>query len=110
MDSCRRRIITNGINGLRGRVRSLSQGIETEISLVLDAVVPTTPMVDGKAFRAELPMVSLRRYTDALGAVTQMVLDGTATIGIFGALDEAVVGIERIGVRNVDWIQNGRQL
>jgi hypothetical protein len=42
--------------------------------------------------------VSLRLYTEALAAVTQMVLDGTATIGVCGALDEAVAGIERIGV------------
>jgi DNA-binding transcriptional LysR family regulator len=99
------RSIVNDINGLRAKVKSLRQGIEAEISLVLDAMLPPARVVDAlKAFRAEFPTVSLRLYIEALGAVTRMVLDGTVTIGICGPLDEAVVGIERIGVGSVEWI------
>jgi DNA-binding transcriptional LysR family regulator len=99
------RTITNGVNGLRGKVRSLRQGIEAEISLVLDAMLPAARVVDAlKAFPTEFPTVALRLYMEALGAVTQMVLNGTATIGICGPLDEAVAGIERIGVGSVEWI------
>jgi DNA-binding transcriptional LysR family regulator len=99
------RTITNGISGLRAKVRSLRQGIEAEISLVLDVMLPAARVVDAlKAFRAEFPTVSLRLYVEALGAVKQMVLDGTASIGICGALDEAVAGIERIAVGIVGWI------
>ena len=99
------RAITNGISGLRAKVRSLRGGIEAEISLVLDVMLPAARVVDAlKAFRAEFPTVSLRLYIEALGAVTQMVLDGAATIGICGALDEALAGIERIGVGSVEWI------
>jgi hypothetical protein len=82
-----------------------SQGIEAEISLVLDMMLPAARVVDAlKAFRVEFPSVSLRLYIEGLGAVTQMVLDGTATIGVCGALDEAVPGIERIAVGSVEWI------
>jgi DNA-binding transcriptional LysR family regulator len=99
------RSIANGINGLRAKVQSFRQGIEAEISLVLDAMLPPARVVDAlKAFRAEFPTVSLRLYVEALGAVTRMVLDGTVRIGICGPLDEAVVGIERIGVGSVEWI------
>ena len=99
------RTVTNGISGLRARVRSLSQGVEAEISLVLDMMLPSVRVVDAlKSFRAEFPTVSLRLYIEGLGAVTQMVLDCAATIGIRGALDEAVAGIERIGVGSVEWI------
>ena len=45
--------------------------------------------------------MSLRLYMEALGAVTQMVLDRTATIGICGPLDVEVAGLERIGVGSV---------
>lgn len=38
-----------------------------------------------KAFRAEFPTVSLRLYVEALGVVTQMVLNRTATIGLGGS-------------------------
>jgi len=99
------RSVTNGVDALRAKVRSLTQGIEAEISLVLDMMLPSARLVDVlKAFRAEFPTVSLRLYTEALGSVTQMVLDGTATIGICGPLDEAMAGIERIGVGTVEWI------
>jgi DNA-binding transcriptional LysR family regulator len=99
------RTISNGINGLRARVRSLRQGIEAEISLVLEVMLPAARVVDAlKTFRAEFPTVSLRLYVEALGAVAQMVLNGTATIGICGPLDVVVAGIERIGVGGVEWI------
>jgi DNA-binding transcriptional LysR family regulator len=99
------RIISNGINGLRARVRGLLQGLEAEIRLVLDAMLPSARVVDAlKAFRAEFPTVSLHLNIEALGAVTQMVLDGTATIGICGALDAEVAGLERIAVGTVQLI------
>ena len=82
------RTITNGINGLRAKVRGLLQGIEAEIHLVLDVMLPAARVFDAlKAFREEFPTVSLRLYMEALGAVPQMVLDRTATIGISGPLD-----------------------
>jgi hypothetical protein len=46
--------------------------------------------------------VSLRLYVEALGAVTQMVLNRTATIGIGGPLDAEIAGVERIGVGSVE--------
>src|SRR5438128_7991990 len=99
------RTITNGINGLRAKVRGLLQGLEAEIRLVLDVMLPAARVVDAlKAFRAEFPTVSLRLYVEALGAVTQMVLDRTATIGICGPLDVEVAGLERVGVGSVELI------
>ena len=68
-------------------------------------MLPEPRVVDAlKAFRAEFPAVSLRLSVESLGAVTQMVLDRTATIGICGALDEAVAGLGRVGVGSVEWI------
>src|SRR5262245_57293922 len=99
------RTITNGVNGLRAKVRGLLQGLEAEVRLVLDVMLPAARVVDAlKAFRAEFPTVSLRLYMEALGAVTQMVLNGTATVGICGPLDVEVPGLERIGVGSVQWI------
>ena len=99
------RTITNGINGLRAKVRGLLQGLEAEINLVLDVILPAARVVDAlKVFRAEFPTVSLRLYIEALGAVTQMVLDGKATIGVCGPLDVEFPGLERIGVGSVELI------
>jgi DNA-binding transcriptional LysR family regulator len=99
------RTITNGINGLRAKVKGLLQGLEAEINLVLDVMLPAARVVDAlKAFREEFPTVSLRLYVEALGAVTQMVLNRTATIGICGPLDVEVAGLERVGVGSVELI------
>src|SRR5215813_9308669 len=99
------RTVTNSINGLRAKVRGLLQGLEAEIHLVLDVMLPASRVVDAlKAFRVEFPTVSLRLYVEALGAVKQMVLDRTATIGICGPLDVEVAGLERIGVGSVELI------
>src|SRR5262245_64647775 len=68
-------------------------------------MLPASRVVDAlKAFRVEFPTVSLRLYVEALDAVTQMVLDRTATIGISGPLDVEVAGLERIGVGSVELI------
>lgn len=99
------RTISNGISGLRAKVKGLLDGLEAEIHLVLDVMLPPSRVVDAlKAFREEFPTVSLRLYVEALGAVTQMVLSGKATIGIGGPLDEVVPGLERIGVGSVELI------
>jgi DNA-binding transcriptional LysR family regulator len=99
------RTVTNGINGLRAKVRGVLQGVEAEVRLVLDVMLPAARVVDTlKAFRTEFPTLSLRLYVEALGAVTQTVLGRTATIGICGPLDEVVPGLDRSGVGSVELI------
>ena len=56
--------IATGIDGLRAKVRGLLHGLEAEISLVLDVMLPASRVVDAlKAFRLEFPTVSLRPIT-----------------------------------------------
>jgi DNA-binding transcriptional LysR family regulator len=99
------RTITNSVNGLRAKVHGLLQGLEAEVHLVLDVMLPAGRVVDAlKAFRAEFPTVSLRLYIEALGAVREMVLDRTATMGVCGPLDVEIAGLERIGVGSVELI------
>jgi DNA-binding transcriptional LysR family regulator len=98
------RTVYNGIDGLRAKVKGLLQGLEPEVHLALDVMLPTDRIIDAlKAFRATFPTVTLRLHMEALGGVTQLVLDRIATIGVSGPLpgDAGVPGIERIGVGNV---------
>ncbi|RVG53647.1 LysR family transcriptional regulator [Sinorhizobium meliloti] len=93
------RSVSNGIENLRAKVKSMLRGIEPEVHLALDVMLPASRVMDAlKAFRKEFPSVSLRLYVEALGAVTQIVLNRTATVGISGPLDVDVLGLERIGV------------
>lgn len=99
------RTISNGVSGLRAKAKGLLQGIEAEIHLVLNALLPAWRTVDAlKAFRSEFPTVSLRLYVEALGAVTELVLSRTASIGISGPLDVAVPELERVGIGSVELI------
>src|SRR6478672_5366836 len=93
------RTVTNGVSGLRAKVRGLLQGLEAEIHLVLDVLLPASRVIDAlKAFRAEFPTVSLRLYMEALGAVRQMVLDRTATIGCVDPLTSKLLALSASGL------------
>jgi DNA-binding transcriptional LysR family regulator len=98
------RTVSNGIDGLRAKVKGLLQGLEAEVHLVLDVMLPTDRVVDALlAFRAEFPTVTLRLHVEKLGAVTQLVLDRVATVGISGPMPgmARAPGIERIHVGEV---------
>jgi len=95
------RAVTSSVNGLRAKVRGMLHGLEPELHLAVDVMLPARRMIDAlKAFQAEFPTVTLHLYVEALGAVTQQVLDGVASIGISGPMPGAAMkdGIERIGV------------
>jgi DNA-binding transcriptional LysR family regulator len=99
------RTVANDIDGLRAKVKGLLQGLEAEIHLALDVMLPPARVVDAlKAFREEFPTVALRLHVEALGAVTQMVLNREATIGVSGPLDFQIDGLERIGVGSVELV------
>jgi DNA-binding transcriptional LysR family regulator len=99
------RTVANGINDLRAKVKGLLQGLEAEVHVVIDVMMPAERVVDAlKAFRAEFPTVTLHLRIEAMGAVTQLVLDRTATVGISGPLSAGIDGLERISVGTVPMI------
>ena len=98
------RSVSVGVDNLRAKVKGLLDGLEAQISLVVDVMLPTARLVDAmRAFEATFPTVTLRLYIEALGAVTQLVHSGIADIGIVG-VDASLPGIERIKVGGVDLI------
>jgi DNA-binding transcriptional LysR family regulator len=93
------RTVTNGVNGLRAKVKGLLQGLEPEVHLALDVMLPAARVTDAlRAFAQAFPTVTLRLYVEALGAVTQMVANRSADLGVSGPLDVEVAGLERVGV------------
>ena len=93
------------LDGLRSKVLELNQGIEAEVNLVLDAMLPPDRVVDAvRSFHARFPTVALNLRVEALGAVMQTVLDRKAVIGIAGPPDESIEGIERIEMGSVEMV------
>ena len=78
----RARRIVEEINAFRDAARSLSSGLEAELTLVLDPMFPMQPVVEAlRAFTAMFPTVPPRVYVQSLGAAAELVLDGTCMIG-----------------------------
>jgi DNA-binding transcriptional LysR family regulator len=99
------RSVSDGIDDLRATVWGLRAGLEAEVALVVDVMLPTCWLMDAvRAFESEFPTVTLRVYVEALGAVEQLVQAGTAGIGVGGALHTTRPGLEHIHVGEVDMI------
>jgi DNA-binding transcriptional LysR family regulator len=99
------RSVSEGIDGLRATARGLLQGLEAEVDLAVDVMLPTERL--GRVLRAfsrEFPTVSLRLHAEALGAVTAMVLDRTAVLGLSGPLSAGVEGIDSIAAGSVTMV------
>jgi len=89
------RTISLGIDGLRAKVKGLLEGLEAEVDLAVDVMLPAQRLATVlRAFAEAFPTVSLRLHVEALGAVTAMVLDGRAVIGISGPLSAGVEGVD----------------
>ncbi|MHC9418761.1 LysR family transcriptional regulator [Sphingomonas citri] len=89
------RAVAAGIDGLRAKARGLLQGLEAEVVLAVDVMLPAERL--GRVLRGfarEYPTVALRLHVEALGAVAAMVLDGAAAIGVSGPLAAGVEGLE----------------
>jgi DNA-binding transcriptional LysR family regulator len=99
------RSISHGMDGLRAKVKGLLDGLEAEVDLAVDVMLPAERL--GKvlrAFVAEFPTVQLRLHVEALGAITAMVLDRHAVVGISGPLSAGVEGIESIAAGSVPMV------
>lgn len=97
--------VAQGMDGLRAKVKGLLDGMEAEVDLAVDVMLPAERL--GRilrAFATEFPTVSLRLHIEALGAITAMVLDRTAVIGISGPLAAGVEGVECISAGSVPMV------
>jgi DNA-binding transcriptional LysR family regulator len=78
------------LDGLLAKTRGLTQGLEAEVSFVVDVMLPAKKLVKTlDEFRKKFPTVALRLRAEALGAVTQAVMDGAASFGVSGPLERA---------------------
>lgn len=77
------RAVCERMDRLHARARSIAEGVEPRLSLAVDALFPIERLLEAlHELSARFPLVTLHLRTEALGAVTQLVLDGTCQIGI----------------------------
>ncbi len=81
------RSLARGLDGLKAKVRGLADGLEAELSLAVDVMLPAARLVAALTeLQAAFPTVAVRLHVEALGAVTQLLIDGAATLGVCGSL------------------------
>lgn len=96
------RVVAHGMGGLIAKAKGLMSGLEAEVTLTVDVMLPPCSLVQAlDAFQAEFPTVAFRLHVEALGAVTQHVLEGIADIGVSGPLEHTAVGIVRKPIGSV---------
>jgi DNA-binding transcriptional LysR family regulator len=96
------RAIARGMEDLRATVKGLLQGLEPEVCVAVDVMLPPNRLGEAlRAFQSEFPTVGLRLYVEALGAVTALVHAGKAIFGISGPLAGPVDELEVISAGSV---------
>jgi DNA-binding transcriptional LysR family regulator len=97
--------VGRSVDVLRAKVRGLLAGLEAEVSLVVDVMLPTWRLVDAaRAFQDAFPTVSLRLHVESLGAVGQLVFERIATLGVSGPLRATPEAFERIAVGEAELV------
>jgi DNA-binding transcriptional LysR family regulator len=96
------RSVAQGIDGLRAKVKGLLDGLEAEVDLAVDVMLPVERLGHVlRTFADHYPTVALRLHMEALGAVTSLVLEREAVIGVSGPLAAGVEGVECIAAGSV---------
>ena len=97
--------VAQGIDGLRAKVKGMLDGLESEVRLAVDVMLPSARLgAVLRSFSETFPTVSLRLSVEALGAVTALVLDRHAVLGVSGPLAAEKDEIERVAVGSVEMI------
>lgn len=99
------RAVAHGIDGLRAKVKGMLDGLEAEVRLAVDVMLPAARLGDVlRSFSKEYPTVALRLSVEALGAVMGLVLDRRAVLGVSGPLVAEKDEIERVAAGSIELI------
>src|SRR5947209_4442878 len=98
------RAVVGGMDVFKARAKGLSDGLEPELSVVVDVVFPLERLTAAvAAFQEKFPAVPFRLNVEALGAVLQPVIEGRCAFGVMGTLPTAPAQLTREHLLNVGW-------
>ena len=79
------RALGGAADHLNSHARGMSQGLEPELCAVIDVYYPFEAITHAaKDFREKFPATPLRLYVEVLGGASQPVLEGKASLAVFG--------------------------
>jgi len=101
----RARRVAEEANAFRDTAHSLASGLEAELTIVLDSMFPMPAVVEAlRAFTARFPTVPPRVYVQPLGAAVELVLDGTAMIGLVPLFFSDIPPLKRFPLMTVELV------
>src|SRR5437879_8567516 len=84
------RAVVNRMDAFKARAKGLSDGLEAELSVVVDVRFPLDRLTSAvAAFQAGFPATPLTLHVEALGAVLQPVMESRCAFGVMGTLPTA---------------------
>jgi DNA-binding transcriptional LysR family regulator len=99
------RAVADSIETLRARVRGFLDGLEAEVSLAVDSLLPGDRLTKLlKDFNARFPTVPVRLLVETLGGVEAAVRNGHARIGVGSVLHMDMTGFRRTDIAGVQII------
>ncbi|MCC6217124.1 MAG: LysR family transcriptional regulator [Polyangiaceae bacterium] len=94
-----RRVVSQ-VDELRRLAAEMAGGVEARVALAVDSLFPAGALVEVcRAFAARFPGVCLELHTETMGAVGQLVRDGTCDLGVAGPA--GTDGLERSHLAHV---------
>jgi DNA-binding transcriptional LysR family regulator len=93
------RAVAAGIDQMKARAKGMAQGLEPELSVVIDVMFPMANLTcAAAAFGEAFPTIPLRLYVEALGGVAKAVLERHCSLGVMGSLTLTVpeLALERL--------------
>jgi DNA-binding transcriptional LysR family regulator len=101
----RARRLSEEASAFRDTANSLASGLEAELTIVLDAMFPMTPMAEAlRAFTTQFPTVPPRVYVQSLGAAAQLIVDGTCMIGLLPVVFSDLTSLKCFPLLTIDLV------
>ena len=99
------RAVVGRMDVFKARAKGLSDGLEPELSVVVDVMFPLEQLTSAvTAFQEKFSATPLRLYVEALGAVLQPVMEGRCAFGVMGSLPTAPPQLTREPLLSVGFV------
>lgn len=86
----------------RAQARGMAEGLEPELSLVVDSMFPIPALAGAlHEFQSEFPSVVTRIYVESIGAAVQPLLEGSVDLGLVLAMAAGGEELERLRVADI---------